>query len=114
MSKHNYSKYSNNNYKKQHDVVEETPVVEEPVVAPAPEVEVEQPQVVAPVEGKVVDCAKLNVREKPAADAAVVRVIDVDTTVIIDVEKSTDEWFHVCTATGVEGYCMRKFVKADL
>lgn len=41
--------------------------------------------------GVVTDCLKLNIREKPSKD-------------------SNDDWYAVCTATGIEGFCMKKFV----
>ena len=66
------------------------------------------------VAGIVANCAKLNVREEPDLDAKIVCVLDVMSEIEIDVAKSTDEWFKVCTAIGVEGYCMRKFVDAYL
>jgi SH3-like domain-containing protein len=66
------------------------------------------------VSGVVVNCAKLNVREEPSADAEVVCVLDVMSEIRIDATKSDNEWFKICTASGVEGYCMRKFVDAYL
>lgn len=127
MSKHNYSQYSNkNNVDVEETVVEETvvaetPVVEETVVVETPAVEVEsveKHQKPAPkpktVTGTVVGCTKLNVREAANPTATPVCVLDAASEIKIDVAKSTNEWFKVCTATGVEGYCMRKFVKASL
>lgn len=66
------------------------------------------------VEGTVVNCAKLNVRVAPDITAEVVGVLDAMSEIEIDVAKSTNEWFHVCTAIGIEGYCMRKFIEAYL
>ena len=123
MSKHNYSQYSkkNNNHQVEEtldpviEVVEVTPAVEEisavpevivPVVEPAPEPKT--------VEGTVVGCAKLNVRVKPNMYAAVVSVIDVNDKVVIDPDESVKDWFKVRTAKGIVGYCMRKFVNANL
>lgn len=66
------------------------------------------------VEGVVTNCAKLNVRAEPSTDAEVVCILDATSEIEIDVNKSSNEWFKVCTATGIEGYCMRKFVDARL
>jgi uncharacterized protein YgiM (DUF1202 family) len=116
-SKHNYSKYSST--KKPAEVKEVakevTPAAEakKPVIESAPAPVVEQMRFI-PVEGVVVDCTKLNVRTRPAPGASVVTTIDVNTTVGINVEKSTNEWFYICAASGVEGYCMRKYIKSDL
>lgn len=123
MSKRNYTQYS-----KQPAPVEEIPVeehaievkmeqVEAPVVE-APVVEVPVTEAPAPqpttVTGVVANCTKLNVRAKATADAAVVCVINAGTEVTINIKKSKEEWFKVKTAAGVEGYCMRKFVNANL
>lgn len=66
------------------------------------------------VNGVVVNCSKLNIREEPNVESDVVCVLDVKSEIVIDVTKSDNEWFKVHTATGVEGYCMRKFVDAHL
>ena len=122
MSRHNYSQYSkqNNqtaeveigvtdvvieNVEPQVDVVEETVGTVETVET------VSQPEKVI---GVVANCSKLNVRATPDATAEVVCVIDVNSEVEIDVEKTTLDWVSVCTTTGIEGYCMRKFIEANL
>lgn len=139
MAKHNYSQYSN--YKKRNDEVTEettpvasevkmevetfetsaatTSVVETPetvtVTEPALVQEtVETVQLPETVTGTVVDCAKLNVRVEPSIDGGVLCVLPVKADVQINVAKSTTEWFNICTANGVEGYCMKKFVDARL
>ena len=139
MSKHNYNQYSNKNkqnnptnhsnstnqQKKPAPIepkeVEVKPLVAktEPKVEAAPEVKMveETVKTVAlpeTVEGIVVNCAKLNVRANPDVNAEVVYVLDTMSEIEIDVAKSTNDWFRICTATGVEGYCMRKFIEAHL
>lgn len=115
-SKHNYSQYS----KKTN---EPNPVKPSSAQATSPKVKMEPKLVEETVEtvalpktvsGVVVNCAKLNVREEPSADADVVCVLDVMSEIKINVEKSDNEWFKICTANGIEGYCMRKFVDAHL
>ena len=120
MSKHNYSQYSNK--KKQNESVEPVEVmesVEVDVPQDTPEVKmveetVETVALPKTVKGVVVDCVRLNVRIKPSIDAAVVNILDARTEVEIDPEASTHEWLCVCTAAGVSGYCMKKFIKATL
>ena len=60
--------------------------------------------------GVVAGCAKLNVREEPDITAKVVAVIKRGTTLEIDMENSDVEWLCVCTASGVEGFCMAEYV----
>lgn len=62
------------------------------------------------VYGRVVNCKKLNVREEPETDADIVCVIDALTDVVIDEEDSTDEFYKVYLSSGLEGFCMKKFI----
>lgn len=87
------------------------------VVPPKPQLvqeTVETKTIPTNVEGTVVGCAKLNVRSDASLFADVVCTLDVMSEMMIDINKSTKDWFFVCTATGIEGYCMRKFVEAHL
>lgn len=121
MAKRNYSKYSEKNEQITDVVIEnvDTPTDEVVVENAAPEIDlveetVETVAIPEIVVGTVINCAKLNVRETPATTAAVVAVLDVASEIKINVAKSNGEWVNVCTATGIEGYCMRKFVNANL
>lgn len=60
--------------------------------------------------GVVADCLKLNIREKPSKDSRVVTVVTCLDELEIDMGDSNDDWYAVCTATGIEGFCMKKFV----
>lgn len=60
--------------------------------------------------GVVTDCLKLNIREKPSKDSRVVTVVACLDELEIDMGDSNDDWYAVCTATGIEGFCMKKFV----
>lgn len=129
MSKHNYSQHYNK--PKNQNVIRNNPVEKPKVtaeelkpIAPAPDIVQPKPKLVqesvetkpipTTVEGVVVDCAKLNVRAEPYLFAEVLCVLDTMSEIAIDVEKSNRDWFYVCTAIGVEGYCMRKYVEARL
>ena len=129
MSKHNYSQYSDKKHKNHNNaqvvepveftepeikmVVEQSDTAEKPVVDLVEET-VETVALPKTVIGIVNNCSKLNVRVAPYISAGVVCVLDAKTEVEIDVSQSTDDWFHVTTAAGIEGYCMRKFVTAHL
>lgn len=62
------------------------------------------------VKGKVIDCTRLNVRKRPNKDSEVNCVIDADSIVEINENKSNDEWYRVTTDNGVYGYCMKKYI----
>lgn len=117
MSKHNYSQYSNKK-NRDYDAKAVSPKVKmesSPEVKPVLVTEtVSTVALPKTVEGVVVNCAKLNVREEPNTEAEVVCVLDVTSEIEIDINASTNSWFKICTATGVEGYCMRKYVDAHL
>ena len=125
MAKHNYSQYSNANKKNSTTEAEaKDAVVEEvSVETKAPEVKMEVTPVVETVEtkevpktvtGTVDNCAKLNVRTKPALTADVVTVVDAGAKLTINIDKSNREWFCVATDNGDKGYCMKKYVAVKL
>lgn len=60
--------------------------------------------------GIVTDCLKLNVRETASSDAAVLTIIELLSEVMVDIDASTDDFYKVITAAGVEGFCMRKYI----
>lgn len=92
-------------------VEEPTPVVEDVKPEPAPTPVVKpQPK---PATGTVTGCAKLNVRKEPNKDAEILAVINEGSEVVINRIKSTVEFYAVCTAAGIEGYCMKKFITVN-
>ena len=62
------------------------------------------------VYGVVHNCAKLNVRKQPSKDSEIVFVLNEGSEVSIDEENSTEEWYSITHASGVEGFCMKQFV----
>lgn len=115
--KHNYSQHYNNANNNKPRVVEEElkPVVEP--VKPEPQLvqeTVETVRLPETVIGMVSGCAKLNVRAEANLFSDVVCILDNTSEIEINVEKSDKDWFYICTASGIEGYCMRKFVEAHL
>ena len=61
--------------------------------------------------GVVTECLCLNVRKTPSPDGDVVNIIDYHTDVMVDLERSTDEFYKIGTATGVNGFCMKKYIQ---
>lgn len=126
MSKHNYSQYSNKNTTKapvgtansraDNNTVKTLEHVYE-TAEPAPVntleyIEEKVDAVTTPdtVFGTVTNCARLNVRAIPNPNGTVVCVLDANSELEIDYDNSTTEWYSVCTAAGIKGYCMRKFI----
>lgn len=122
MAKKNYGQY----YKKAKNEEEGMPVIETPEVkmeversetSAMPVIETEYVPAVdviiepKPVTGTVTGCSKLNVRTEPETIADILCILDAGSEMKIDMAKSTKDWFKVTTASGVDGYCMRKFVK---
>lgn len=70
----------------------------------------ENEEAVEDVIGVVTDCLKLNIRKEPDKDSDVVVVVTCLDELKIDLDASTDDWYAVCTVTGIEGFCMKKFV----
>lgn len=116
--KHNYTQYSNKPKTVASEVKMEsipTPLNKTEPVEVKPVLEtVETVALPKTVDGMVVGCAKLNVRAEANLFSDVVCVLDARSEIEIDVEKSDKDWFYICTAAGIEGYCMRKYVEAHL
>ena len=97
MSKNDYTRYSN---KREKEVINEEPILE---IDAKPE----------PKIGSVVDCKMLNVRKEPNIESEVLCKISWYTELMVYEEESTDEFYKICTASGIEGYCMKKFISAN-
>lgn len=132
MSNHNYKQYYNKNNSNrpnnpnggQKPVVKRepeapvTPVVEAPEipvivdpVIPVVEPDIVQPAAPAPITGKVVNCKMLNIRVAPRKFADVITVVKEGVELVIDMDRSVEDWYSVCTAAGVEGYCIKEFIE---
>lgn len=109
MSKKNYRAMYNKT---------EAPVPEVTSIAPAEEV-IETPVEVAEepkcefVIGTVTGCSRLNVRKAPETTAEVICTIPVWSEVQICTTHDHDFWYHVYTAAGQEGYCMKQFIEIE-
>lgn len=93
----------------------ETDVVEEVVEETAEEIveEVVEPEVIEPVTytiGVVSNCSRLRVRKFANLNAPVICELDVNTEVMIDENETINGFYKVCTETGIEGFCMCKFI----
>ena len=78
----------------------------EPISDPEPSVEPENRKF-----GKVNNCEKLNIRKLPSRDAEIVSELIEGSEVMIDEKESTALFYKICTEHGIEGYCMKNFIK---
>lgn len=115
----NYNKMYNNAKNQEPETIVE-PVVEEPVAEPAADIQmaiegVAEPEVIADpapdvLSAIVVDCAKLNVREEPSPKANVIAIIDASNEVVVHDSESFGNYYKICTASGIEGYCIKDYL----
>lgn len=132
MGNRNYTNYSKqNNQKKEEQIggkVQSEENVQnfqenieniEPATNAAPEPQTAQPEPEAPkaVIGVVVNCEKLNIREKPSLFAEVLCVINKGEEVEIIEEESTDDFYAVIyggnKSVSVTGFCMKQYIKIN-
>lgn len=62
------------------------------------------------VKGKVTDCIKLNVRKGALITSDIREVIEEGAIVEINEKRSTDDWYSVCTESGIKGFCMKEYI----
>lgn len=106
----NYSKYSNKTEEKVEVAVVET---EKETEATIDESIAEENAATKTLTGIVFGCNKLNIRDQPSLNGAIVCEIACGGIVVIDETTSTEAWFKVCAENGAEGFCMRKFIKTE-
>ena len=99
-------------------VVEETVENVEEVVEPVAEetvenVEEEVNDIPAPgnlAEGVVINCIRVYVRKEPSKDSEAIRTLDKNTSVTVNLDKSTDDFYNVYSLD-FDGYCMKNFLQ---
>lgn len=97
--KRDYTKFSKDLAENQNGVLPEVEeVVEEEIVRPRRH-----------MVGTVAGCNKLNVRSEPSTDTEVVGVLVSGEKVEVE-EDAKDGFYKICTAYGLEGYCMEQYL----
>ena len=89
------------------EVTEE--VTEPEVIVPSVENNVENNEVI----GKISGFEKLYVRKEASKYSEPVGIVTDKDDLSIDVAHSTDDFYKVITSNGLEGYCVKEFVKID-
>lgn len=95
--KKDYTKYSKPAESKIEEIEE---VLDEEVEEPKEEL----------VYGNVNNCTSLNVRKYPERNAEVICTISYPSEVMIT-DDSDEVFYKVYTASGIEGYCMKDYIK---
>lgn len=112
----NYSKYAKTENKTVASHEEMIAKNEEIVQAVADEIveEIVNPKVEEIVNGYVSGCKRLNVRSKASKDSLILCVINENAEVLVHrTETESSEFYKVRTSSGVEGYCMKKFITIE-
>ena len=63
--------------------------------------------------GIIDGCKKLYVRKEANKDSEPVGIVTSKDDLSIDIAHSTDDFYKVITSNGLEGYCVKEFVKID-
>lgn len=77
------------------------------------EVEKEEDDNLNLVIGHVANCDRLHVRAEATRASASLGIIDSTIELAIDESNSTEDFYKVTTSNGIEGYCVKDFVKID-
>ena len=88
--------------------IEVTENVEE--VLETPEIEIIE---ATPIIGRICGFSKLYVRSEANRESEPVGTVDDKEDLIIDLENSTEDFYKVRTAAGIDGYCVKSNVKID-
>ena len=58
----------------------------------------------------VVNCLRLHIHSEPSTDSEIVCKVRYLTEVMIDLDKSTEDFYKIYTAIGAEGFCEKELV----
>lgn len=61
--------------------------------------------------GIVSNCETMTIRAEPSIIGDVIGTLPSGSEVMIEDEKPLSGFYKICTASGIEGYCMKHFVK---
>lgn len=107
MQNNNYNQRANSPDEDKSSVLRnQLPVVEESIAADS--IEPEEVKI-----GTVVNCAKLNVRKNPSVNADIICELLKLAEVMISDSESTDEFYKINTDSGIEGFCMKKYIAVN-
>ena len=98
------------NYRAMHNKQTESVVSEDSSIARVEGEPSEEPKCALAI-GIVTGCSRLNVRKEPKTDSEVICTVPVWSQIQICMTHEDGMWYHVYTAAGQEGYCMKQFIE---
>lgn len=63
--------------------------------------------------GIIDGCKKLYVRKEPSKNSEPVSIVEEGSELAIDITHSTDDFYKVITLNGIEGFCVKEYVKIN-
>lgn len=70
-----------------------------------------QDEVEETVLGIINNCTKLYIREESSKESKPLGILEEGTEIIIDLDNSTEDFYKITTYNGIEGYCVKDYVK---
>ena len=64
--------------------------------------------------GYVINCERLNVRDQPNSNSAIISVLVNNTKVVIEPDyqlAEENDWFHITTEIGVDGFVKSEYIE---
>lgn len=105
-----YSKREERQVNEVDEIIETSESIDELTSELEDDVEVIEPVKEETKIGVVDNCERLNVRSEPNPQAEIVCAINKATEVVIDEVKSTNEFYNICLSSGIEGFCMKRYI----
>lgn len=97
------------------EIPEGTEVLDKVVIVPDNEENQNEDELIVELlEGVVVGCNKLNIRKSPDINSEILCTVNNGDKVKVKKDNSPiqlKDFYNVCTVTGIEGYCMTKYIE---
>lgn len=58
----------------------------------------------------IVNCLLVAVRKEPKVDAELVCELPSSTNLVVEDQSTSGKFYKICTPSGIEGYCLKKFI----
>lgn len=59
----------------------------------------------------IVNCFLIAVRKEPNPESELVCELPSSTNLVIDDQETSGKFYKICTPAGIEGYCLKKFIR---